>query len=188
MLVEIPVLVEISLLDELQDVVVADIDVEVLVEHALYLVDTHQPSLLPVEQREHVQGLLLPPSTEKPLFGDEIDDFGESEVVLVVVGGGDFVLDLLAVHLGVGEVAQNAPEVLSVDVAGVVGVVEGEGVLDFVFLGEGWGTMSSESLVLRLEFLPVLALAMFFLAAFISYKIIVQTLQYSTVHCTLCLS
>lgn len=48
---------------------------------------------------------------------------------------GDLVLDLLAVHLGVGEVAEDAAEVLPADVAGVGGVVEGEGVFDLVFLG-----------------------------------------------------
>ena len=86
---------------------------------------------------------------------------------------GDFVFDFFAVHFGVGEVAEDAPEVLSIDVARVVGVVEGEGVLDLVFLNEKGVTISSESLLLTLAFLLPLGFEIFFLRPFIiSYKII----------------
>ena len=106
-----------------------------MVEHCLDLIDAHEPLLLAVEQREHVERFLLPASPEEPLLGDEFDHLAEGEGLLVLVHVGDLVLDLLAVHLGVGEVAQDAAQVLPADVAGVRGVVEGEGVLDLVFLG-----------------------------------------------------
>ena len=153
-LVQKAILIEVGLLDELQNVVVADIDIQVLVEDGLDFVEAHQPPFLPVEQSKHVQSLFFPSSAEEPLFGDEIDDFRQTEGVFVLVGGGYFVLDLLPVHLGVGEVAENAPEVLAVDVARVAGVVEGEGVLDFVLLNRARTTMSTVSLLLTLAFLP----------------------------------
>lgn len=87
---------------------------------------------------------------------------------------GDLVLDLLAVHLGVGEIAEDAAEVLPADVAGVGGVVEGEGVFDLVFLGKWGGTMSSDSLLLRLLDFEPFALLTFFFMPFISYKNIYQ--------------
>lgn len=106
-----------------------------MVEDCLDLIDAHQSLLLPIEQRKHIQCLLLPSSPEEPLLGDEFYDLAEGEGLLVLVDIGDLVLDLLAVHLGVGEVAEDAAEVLPADVAGVGGVVEGEGVFDLVFLG-----------------------------------------------------
>lgn len=106
-----------------------------MVEHCLDLIDAHEPLLLAVEQGEHVERFLLPASSEEPLLGDELHHLAEGEGLLVLVHVGDLVLDLLAVHLGVGEVAQDAAQVLPADVAGVRGVVEGEGVLDLVFLG-----------------------------------------------------
>ena len=86
----------------------------------------------------------------------------------------DLVLDFLAIHLGVGKVAEDAPEVLAVNVASVIRVIEGEGILDLIFLHRANDTISSVSLLLVLAFLPPLAFDTFFLSPFISYKIIVS--------------
>ena len=55
---------------------------------------------------------------------------------------GDLIFDLFAVHFGEGEVAEDASEILSIDIAGVVGVVEGEGIFDLIFLNGVGSTMS----------------------------------------------
>jgi hypothetical protein len=86
------------------------------------------------------------------------------------VGVADLVLDLLTVHLRVGEVPQNAAQVLPGDVARVARVVEGEGVLDLVFLSGSSSTISSESLLLRLLDFEPFGLLTFFFMPFISYK------------------
>jgi hypothetical protein len=91
------------------------------------------------------------------------------------MGRADFVFDLLAVHFGVGEVSQNAAQVLPGDIARVAGIVEGEGILYLVFLSGEDGTMSSESLLLRLLDLEPLGLLTFFFIPFISYKNIIGT-------------
>jgi hypothetical protein len=170
LLVEESVLIEVCLLDELEDVVIADIDVEVLVEDGLDFVDAHHSLLLPVEQREHVQRLLLPPPTEEPLLRDQLHHFRQRKRLLLLVGVADLVLDLLTVHLRVGEVPQNAAQVLPGDVARVARVVEGEGVLDLVFLSGSSSTISSESLLLRLLDFEPFGLLTFFFMPFISYK------------------
>ena len=175
LLVEVAIFVKVSLLDELQNVVVADVDVEILVKDRFDFVETYQPSFLAVEESEHIEGLLLPTASEEPFFGDEFDDFSEGEGVFVLVGAGDLVFNFLAVHFGEGEIAEDGPEVLSVDVAGVGGIVEGEGVLDLVFLSGGMGTISSVSLLLTLAFLPLPWLI--FLLGPISYKIIVFQIE-----------
>lgn len=82
----------------------------------------------------------------------------------------DFVFDLLSIHFGVGKVSQNATQVLPGYIARVAGIVEREGVLDFVFLSGKDRTMSSESLLLRLLDLEPLGLLTFFFIPFISYK------------------
>lgn len=174
MLVEVSVFVDVSLLYKLQDVVVADIDVQVLIKHALNLIDTNLTSFFSVEEGEHVQSFFFSASAKKPFFGYEINHFTQRETILVLIGAGDFILDLLSIHFGVCEVAENASEILTIDVSCVAWVIERKGILDFVLLDKRWGTMSSESLLLRLEFLPPLVFATFFLAPFISYKIIVQ--------------
>ena len=92
-----------------------------------------------------------------------------------MVGAGDLVFDFFAVHFGEGEVAEDGPEVLAVDVAGVGGVVEGEGVLYLVFLSGPICTISSVSLLLTLAFLPLPWLI--FLLGPISYKIIVFQIE-----------
>lgn len=84
----------------------------------------------------------------------------------------DLVFDLLPVHLGVCEVAQDASQVLTIDIPRVAAIVERERVLDLVLLNKSSDTMSSESLLLRLAFLPPLGLLTFFFSPFISYKII----------------
>lgn len=89
----------------------------------------------------------------------------------------DLVLDFLAVHLGVCEISEDAAQVLPGDVAGVSGVIECEGVFDLVFLSGWGGTMSSESLLLRLLDLEPLALLTFFFMPFISYKNIIRNLS-----------
>ena len=170
MLVQKPILIQIGLFDKLQNIVVADVDIQILVEHTLNLIDANQPSLLPIEQRKHIQCLLLPPPPEKPFLGDQLNDLSQGETFFLLVDVADLVFDLLAVHFGVGEVPQDASEVLPAEVAAVAAVVEGKGVLDFVLLGRTGLTMSSESLLLRL-FLPLL-FAMFFFTPFIGYKII----------------
>ena len=101
------VFVNISLFDELKNIVVADVDVQVLVEDALYLIDANQSPLFAVKQSEHVQSFLFPSSTEEPFFSDQIYDLAEWEAILVLVGSSDFVLDLLPVHFSIGEVAEN---------------------------------------------------------------------------------
>ena len=85
----------------------------------------------------------------------------------------NFIFDLFAIHFCVCEVPQNASQILSIDVARVAGVVEGEGILDLVLLNREQGTISSLSLLLTLAFLPPLLWDTFFLRPFmISYKII----------------
>ena len=75
LLVEVAVLVEVCLFDELQDIVVADIDIEVLVKDCFDFVEADQSSFLAVEEGEHVEGLFLSSSPKEPLFGDEIHHF-----------------------------------------------------------------------------------------------------------------
>lgn len=135
LLIEEAIFIKICLLYELKDVIIADIDIEVLVEDCLDLIDSHQPLLLPIEQCEHVQCFFFPSSAEEPLLGDKFHHFAEGEGLLILMDVGDLVFYLLAVHLGVGEVAEDAAQVLPADVASVCGVVEGEGVFDLVFLG-----------------------------------------------------
>ena len=175
MLVEVAIFIEVGLFDKLKDVIVADVDVEVLVENWFNFVETHQSSFLAVEEGEHVEGFLLPAPSEEPFFGDEFDDFSEGEGIFVLVGAGDLVFDFFAVHFGEGKVAEDGPEVLAVDVAGVGGVVEGEGVLYLVFLSGPICTISSVSLLLTLAFLPLPWLI--FLLGPISYKIIVFQIE-----------
>jgi hypothetical protein len=69
-LIQKAILVEVRFLDELQNVVIADIDVQVLVEDGFDFVEAHQPSLLPIKQSEHVQSLLFSSPPEEPLLGD----------------------------------------------------------------------------------------------------------------------
>ena len=87
----------------------------------------------------------------------------------------DLILNLLAIHLGEGEVAEDAPEVLAVDGACVPWVVEGKGVLDLVLLDEMIGTISSDSLLFNPAALLPLAFDMFFFTngLLISYKNII---------------
>jgi hypothetical protein len=77
------------------------------------------------------------------------------------------ILDLLSIHFGVGKITEDAAQVLTTNEACVATIVEGKSVLDFVFLNERKDTISSESLLLALD---TLALAMFFLTPFISYR------------------
>lgn len=89
----------------------------------------------------------------------------------------DLVFNFLPVHLRVCEVSEDASKVLPVDVSRVRAIVESESVFDLVLLNKGIFTISSESLLLRLAFLPPLGLLTFFFSPFISYKII--ELKYS---------
>lgn len=75
LLVKEAILIEVCLLNELQNIIVADIDVQVLIEYSLYFIDAHQALLFPVKQREHVQCLLFSSSSEEPLLGDQINHF-----------------------------------------------------------------------------------------------------------------
>jgi len=106
-----------------------------LVEDTLDLIHAHQTPLLPVKQGEHIQSLLLSAPAEEPLLGDQINDLAQREALLVLVGSSYLVLYLLAIHLGVGEVAQNAAKVLTVDVPTIATVVERKCVFDLVLLG-----------------------------------------------------
>ena len=119
LLVKEAVLIDIRLLNELEDIVVADIDVQVLVEDCLDFIQTHQSSFLSVEQCKHVQSLLLASSSEEPLLSDKFDDFTQRERVLVLMGSRYLVFDLFAIHFSIGEVAEDASEILPVDEAGV---------------------------------------------------------------------
>jgi hypothetical protein len=145
-----------------------------LVKDCFDFVEAYEAAFLAVEEGEHVQGFFFSSSAEEPFFCDEVDDFAEGERVFVLVCAGDLVLDFFAVHFGVCEIAENASEVLTVDVAGVGSIVEGERIFDFILLHNLGGTMSSESLLLRLAFLPPLGWATFFLRPRMvsSYKII----------------
>jgi len=92
------------------------------------------------------------------------------------MGAGNFILDLFAIHFSVGKVAEDASEILAIDVSSVGGVVESEGIFDLVLLNREQNTISSVSLLLRLAFLPPLLCDTFFLRPFmISYKIIYTT-------------
>jgi len=85
----------------------------------------------------------------------------------------DLILNFLAIHFSVGKVAENAPEILSIDISTIMRIIEGEGILDFIFLDSLIDTISYVSLLLVLAFLP-LVFDTFFLSPFISYKIIVS--------------
>jgi hypothetical protein len=171
-LVKKAVFVQVGLLNEFQNIVVADIDVQVLVKHCFDFVDAHESLFLSVEEREHIQGFLLSPPPEEPLLGDEFHHFTQRKGLLVLVGTRNFILDFLSVHLGVCEIAQNASEILTKYVARIGGVIEGKGVFDLIFLNESLITMSSESLLLRLLVFDPLLFVVFFFNGFISYKYI----------------
>lgn len=49
LLIEVPVFIKICLFDELQDVIIADIDIQVLVKHCLNFVDAYKPLFLSIE-------------------------------------------------------------------------------------------------------------------------------------------
>ena len=173
LLVQESIFVKICLFNELQNVIIANVDVQVLVEDWLDLVETHQASLLAIEEGEHVKGLFFSSSTEEPLFGDKFDDLGEWEGIFVLMSSSDLILNFLAIHFSVGKVAENASEILSIDISTIIRIIEGEGILDFIFLNRLINTISSVSLLLVLAFLP-LVFDTFFLSPFISYKIIVS--------------
>ena len=80
----------------------------------------------------------------------------------------DLIFDFFAVHFGEAEVAENAPQIFSIDIAGLFGVVEVEGVFDLVFLHETTNTISSDSLLWTEGDFPF---PMFFFPLFISYII-----------------
>ncbi len=172
MLVKKAVFVQVGLLNEFQNIVVADIDVQVLVEHSFDFVDAHKSLFLAVEEREHIQGFLLSAPPEEPLLGDEFHYFTQRKRLLVLVSTGNLILDFLSVHFSVSEIAQNASEILPKYVSRIGGVVEGKGVFDLIFLNESVITMSSESLLLRLLVLDPLLFVVFFFKGFISYKYI----------------
>ena len=83
-----------------------------------YFVESHLILLLVVEQLVHVIDFGLLALAEEPLLADHGDDVSEVERLLRLVNVVlDFLLDLLDVHLGKSEVAQNAPHLGPVDVA-----------------------------------------------------------------------
>lgn len=167
------ILVKVSLLDELQNIIIADVDIEILVENRLDLVDADQSLLFSVKEGEHIQSLLFSTSTKEPFFCDEVYNFTKGKSLLLLMYVGNLIFDFLSIHLGVGEVAQDTPKVLPIYISCVTRVIEGECVLDFVFLSKRISTISSESLLLRLVDLVALALLTFFLnPGFISYNFI----------------
>ena len=134
-LVEWAVAVYVGLLDELLDVCIADLDVQVLWEDVFYFVESHLILLLVVEQLVHVIDFGLLALAEEPLLADHGDDVSEVERLLRLVNVVlDFLLDLLDVHLGKSEVAQNAPHLGPVDVAWFLSIVEVKAILYFIFL------------------------------------------------------
>ena len=84
----------------------------------------------------------------------------------------DLILYLLAIHLGEGEVTENASKILSIDGSSVSWIIKSESIFDLVLLYERIFTISSESLLFKPAALLPLALVMFFLAngLLISYK------------------
>jgi hypothetical protein len=54
----------------------------------------------------------------------------------------DFIFDFFAVHFGEGKIAEDASEILSIDVSRVAAVVEGEGIFDLIFLNRTTDTIS----------------------------------------------
>ena len=145
--VHVAVFVEVRLLDELHNVCVCDVDVQVLVEHVLDLAQLHQPSLLAVEQGEHLLSLGFSPLAVKPLPRYHLQSLAQRELLLAAVIVSYSLLDLLAVHLREGEVPENASEIVAGDAASFVHIVERKCVLDLVLLSCYYNTMSSESLL-----------------------------------------
>ena len=134
MLIEVAVFVGVRILDKFHDIVVADHDIQILVENLLNFHNSDQSFLLPVKEGKNIHGLFLFPSPVKPLLMDEVQNLRKHELVFIVVGVGDFVFDFLAVHFGEAEVAQNAPQIFALDHASFFIVVKVEGVFDLVFL------------------------------------------------------
>lgn len=106
-LVQVSVLVAISLFDELQNIVVTDVNVQVLIENTLDIVKPNKTPLFPVEKGKQVEGFFLPTATEKPFFGNHVNDFAQGESFFIFILVRDFVLDLLSVHFGKCKIAQN---------------------------------------------------------------------------------
>ena len=73
-LVKVPIFVAISLLNKLQNIIVADVDIKILVEYVLYIVESHETSLFSVEQSEQIKGLLFSALSEEPFLSDHFDN------------------------------------------------------------------------------------------------------------------
>lgn len=130
-LVEVPVLVPVSLFNELQNVIVTDVYVQILVENGLDVVKSDQSSFLSIEQSKQVKSLFFPAFAEKPFFGNHFNDFTQSKWFLVFVLIADLVFDLFSVHFCEGEIAQYRSQLDSSNVI-VAACIKCESVFDLV--------------------------------------------------------
>ena len=74
-LIQVPVFIVVSLFDKLQDIVIADVYVQVLVENALDIVKSDQSSLLSIKKSKQIERFLFPSTTEKPFLCDHFHNF-----------------------------------------------------------------------------------------------------------------
>ena len=134
MLIKKTVFVQVSLLNEFQNIVVTDIDVQVLVKDCFDFINANKSLFLSVEECEHIQSLFLSSSSEEPLFSDELHHFTQRKRLLILMSTRNFIFDFLSIHLSVCEIAQYAPQILTKYVSCIGGVIEGEGIFDLIFL------------------------------------------------------
>jgi len=72
LLVKITVFVDISLLNKLENIIIADDDIEILVKDLLDFGKSDKPFLFSIKQCEHVHGLVFPSSSLKPFLLDHL--------------------------------------------------------------------------------------------------------------------
>ncbi len=112
-LIQIPVFITVCLFNKLQNIVIADVDIQILIEYVLDIVKAHKAPFFSVKKCKQIKGLFLSSLAKKPFFCDHFNNLTEGKVFLIFVIVGDFVFDFLAVHFGEGEVTQDGSELYS---------------------------------------------------------------------------
>lgn len=79
LLVEVTVFIEVSLLYEFQNVIIADNDIQVLIENLFYLGESNKALLLSIEKAKHVEGFIFPAPAIEPLFLNHLEHFRQGE-------------------------------------------------------------------------------------------------------------
>lgn len=133
-MIKITVFVQICLLDKLKDIIVADNNVQVLIEYIFDLINSYQSFFLSVKKGKHIQSLFFSPSSEEPFFSDQIYNFRQWKTIFVLMSGGDLIFDFFSVHLSKCEVSKNASKILAIDISSVSWIIEWKGVFDLIFL------------------------------------------------------